>query len=170
MGNKYGNCGVGRDGSYKQCGEFDGYCGKLFCVKDPDKRVQVGVSYTIYTITYINGDEDDGIKCVSVNITLEGNKLDPGLVYDGTMCADNSVCIDNQCVKLSTSQANKCPEYEGKECSGNGLCNNNFKCHCDNNEYSDIEVCVGAPGSIGHQLKNLSLYWLTAVALLLVLL
>ena len=172
MGNKYGNCGVEKDGSFKPCGEVDGYCGKLFCVRDPDKRLEMGVSYSIYTITYINGDEDEGITCVSVNITLEGNKIDPGLVYDGTMCATDSVCVENSCVKLSTDGTNRCPEYEGKECSGNGICNNHFKCQCNDNSYTDPVLCIGAGqlGSMGSQLRNFSPYWLTTVALLLMVL
>ena len=167
MGNKYGNCGVEEDGSFKPCNEVDGYCGKLFCQRNPDKRPEMGVSYSIYTITYINGEEDKGITCVSVNITLENNKVDPGLVYDGTKCGDNSVCIENQCVDLSINSANTCPEYEGQECSGNGICNNYLRCKCNDKNYRDLELCAGEIGSMGSQLKNFSPYWLTSMALLL---
>ncbi|KAI6660056.1 hypothetical protein LOD99_14397 [Oopsacas minuta] len=176
VGNKYGNCGVNKDGSYKQCIPGNGYCGKLFCDKNPEVRPQQGSTYAIYTITYINGDTNTEITCVSVNISLEGDKRDPGLVYDGTICAENSICIDQECVGLSTIEPKRCPEVGGIECGGNGICDNKFKCQCNHNSYSEPVTCSGERESISgtmsseaNNLKYLSIYWLAVITLLVLL-
>ena len=168
IGSIYGNCGVDENGNYKQCNAGDEYCGKLFCENELEKTLAMTVSYySAYTVTYIADEEKDNIQCISVDISLNENEEDPGLVYDGTICGDNSICIENRCVNL-TVVTSTCPEVEGKECAGNGFCNNNLKCQCQYNNYSDPELCFGSLTSFADRLKIVPLYFVLLLLLLFI--
>ena len=174
VGNKYGNCGKDGNSGYKECKTEDRYCGKLFCDQSPQTEPRQDATYVVYTLTHENGDSALSFTCVSVNISFGGTKIDPGLVYDGTVCEEDSVCIGQQCVKFNTREDSKCPGVGGVECSGNGMCDNNKKCHCNYDFYSDKETCSGEGENVpeevdsgGYKLKDVSVYWLVAVSFLI---
>ncbi|KAG9461164.1 hypothetical protein GDO78_017866 [Eleutherodactylus coqui] len=69
-----------------------------------------------------------GIICWGVDFQLGSDVPDPAMVNEGTKCAEGKVCKDFRCVPVS-ELGYDC-DIQNK-CGGNGVCNNNKNCHCN---------------------------------------
>jgi len=126
LGNIYGNCGKKEDGTPIPCAIEDLLCGKIQCSgKDgielprwPLLGWKRGISQRFI----------GSISCKAVKMDFPKGLDDPTMTLDGTKCNDNSVCIGNKCVNLTTWSLNKpCDPFQ---CHNGGVCNNNGNCHC----------------------------------------
>ncbi|XP_069837905.1 disintegrin and metalloproteinase domain-containing protein 9-like [Dendropsophus ebraccatus] len=116
-GDQYGNCGV-VSGRPQACTIADSLCGKLQCTGSFQQQPNTAVISNNY----------DGQTCVSVDYNLGPDVPDPGLVHQGTSCADGKACMDYKCQNASALGFN-C-DIKGK-CNDHGVCNNNGNCHCN---------------------------------------
>ncbi|XP_044155791.1 disintegrin and metalloproteinase domain-containing protein 9-like isoform X2 [Bufo gargarizans] len=116
-GDQYGNCGL-ISGNPQPCTTADSLCGKLQCtgtyIKIPNSTI---VSH------YYNG-----VDCISIDFDLGSDVPDPGLVHQGSPCAEGKACVNYKCQNASALGFN-C-DIKGK-CHDHGVCNNNGNCHCD---------------------------------------
>lgn len=61
-----------------------------------------------------------------------GDNVEYGLVFDGTKCGENAICVNRTCQSVSLHRpVRACPTRNGKECSGSGLCSNANICYCN---------------------------------------
>lgn len=110
------NCGIeiGRFGNkrFKSCKRKDIYCGRLHCLHK--NKLEYGLdSAATQSLISRNGT----VICQTAVIDLGLNQPDPGLVDNGVKCGDNRMCLDQQCVEVSTSGFCK------YDCNNNGICN-----------------------------------------------
>ncbi|XP_030045060.1 disintegrin and metalloproteinase domain-containing protein 9-like, partial [Microcaecilia unicolor] len=115
-GDTVGNCGLS-GGKYRKCAVVDTLCGKLHCEN-------VKNSLNAIVTTFIS----NGMKCTSVDFNLGTDVPDPGLVQQGSPCAEGKACVDNRCVN-ATALGYSC--NVAQKCNNRGICNNNGNCHCD---------------------------------------
>ncbi|XP_035386430.1 disintegrin and metalloproteinase domain-containing protein 12 isoform X2 [Electrophorus electricus] len=120
QGNKYGNCGQMRDGSYIPCSSADVQCGKLQC--------QGGYTFlgSSAETTVVRLNHTD-FTCRGAYFDLGDDVSDPAMVAHGTACAPGKVCLDQRCQDASVFGTEECH----RKCSGHGVCNSNKNCHCD---------------------------------------
>ncbi|XP_023664165.2 disintegrin and metalloproteinase domain-containing protein 9-like isoform X1 [Paramormyrops kingsleyae] len=120
-GDRFGNCGYQGMG-YKKCEIRNAMCGKLQC-----ENVQ---SVTVFGIEpSIIQTPIAGTKCWGVDFLLGSDVPDPGMVNEGTRCGENKVCLNYQCVSVDELKYD-CDIQN--TCHGNGVCNSNKNCHCEN--------------------------------------
>ncbi|XP_054024406.1 disintegrin and metalloproteinase domain-containing protein 19 [Dryobates pubescens] len=127
-GDIYGNCGKDIYGSYKKCEMRDAKCGKIQCQSSASKPLQsnaVAIDTTIRT-------QRMQLRCRGTHVyrseSEEKEMLDPGLVLTGTKCGSHHVCFEGRCQNTSNIfDSESC----SKKCHGNGVCNNNKNCHCN---------------------------------------
>ncbi|KAL5471174.1 hypothetical protein EMCRGX_G029261 [Ephydatia muelleri] len=129
-GDYFGHCGVTAVG-YIPCNASNIGCGCLFCnatqsaITNGPSHVSIPVQWA-YTPTCIS------FTLTSVTKAANPNYTNPGFVADGTKCSAQSLCIQQQCVTVSSLSVTPCPAgTNGTECSGHGACNNLGTCSCD---------------------------------------
>lgn len=117
-GDQYGNCGI-VSGKPQACSTADSLCGKLQCTGTYTQQTNSTVILTNY----------NGAMCISVDYNLGPDVPDPGLVHQGTSCAEGKACANYKCQNAS-ALGFTC-DIKGK-CNDHGVCNNNGNCHCNN--------------------------------------
>ncbi|XP_029466621.1 disintegrin and metalloproteinase domain-containing protein 9-like [Rhinatrema bivittatum] len=78
-GDRTGNCGMS-GGNYKRCTVADSLCGKLNC-----QNVTKNLDATVSTFLI------EGTQCTSADFDLGTDVPDPGLVHQGSPCADGKI-------------------------------------------------------------------------------
>ncbi|XP_077114599.1 disintegrin and metalloproteinase domain-containing protein 9-like [Ranitomeya variabilis] len=117
IGDQYGNCGV-VSGIPQKCSTANSLCGKLQCTGTPQTILNSSI-----IITNLNGQD-----CISVDYNLGPDVPDPGLVHQGSPCAEGKACVNYACQNAS-ALGFTC-DIKGK-CNDHGVCNNNGNCHCN---------------------------------------
>lgn len=123
-----GDCGYNKvSKKYQPCKEpKDIICGRLHCTRNSD-RLYYGPEGAAIISKSIESRKGKKIFCHSAIIDLGLSERDPGLVPNGAKCGPDAMCVDQQCVPINTFLAtNPCPN----QCSNNGYCDNEGKCHC----------------------------------------
>ncbi|XP_015607656.1 disintegrin and metalloproteinase domain-containing protein 19 [Cephus cinctus] len=127
-----GHCGTDTSGHFIKCETENVKCGSLQCQMGSKEPVISGVNQVISkTVITAKGQE---YECKTTSGTVEGSEMPGmGLVRDGTSCGDNLICVNQTCTSLFPHvDQGKCPSnHNNNECSGNGVCTNANKCHCD---------------------------------------
>ncbi|XP_056426890.1 disintegrin and metalloproteinase domain-containing protein 9 isoform X2 [Hyla sarda] len=119
-GDRFGHCGHWGN-PYKSCESRNAQCGKLQC-ENVNVMPVFDIEPSIIKTTV------QGVTCWGVDFQLGTDVPDPAMVNEGTKCAEGKVCRDFQCVDAS---------YMGydcdvqNKCGGNGVCNSNKNCHCN---------------------------------------
>ncbi|XP_077118376.1 disintegrin and metalloproteinase domain-containing protein 9 [Ranitomeya variabilis] len=119
-GDRFGNCGY-QGTAYKACESRNAMCGKLQC-ENVNSMPIFGIAPSI-----IQTPVQD-IICWGVDFQLGSDVPDPAMVNEGTKCAEGKVCKGFQCVD-SAALGYDC-DVQNK-CGGNGVCNSNKNCHCN---------------------------------------
>ncbi|XP_051771375.1 disintegrin and metalloproteinase domain-containing protein 9 [Ctenopharyngodon idella] len=123
LGNEFGNCGYSGT-SPKPCEVRNAMCGKIQCVFDSNNP-PLGATVSVVKI------EGGTITCMNANFGLGPDVPDPAYVKTGSVCAPGKVCLDFTCLNSSVlDQSQKCDAQ--RNCSSNGVCNDQFHCHCNN--------------------------------------
>ncbi|KAK7122943.1 hypothetical protein R3I94_019909 [Phoxinus phoxinus] len=122
LGDMFGNCG--NSGSTPQrCDVPNAMCGKIQCVFD-SRNPPRGAMVRVVKI-------EDTISCMTADFGLGTDVPDPAYVKTGSVCAPGKVCLDFTCVNSSLlDQSQKCDAQ--RNCNSNGVCNDQFHCHCYN--------------------------------------
>ena len=142
-GDEYGNCGENA-GNFVPCLPENVACGKIHCTNVVFDDFQFSGTLTLTTSSFSTSSEV--ITCTSASIDIGNDVPDPGLVFDGTYCGIEKICISQACVDLSSIDITKCPFVNGTECSGNGVCTNLATCRC-NAGYSGSDCSTGSTGN-----------------------
>ncbi|RWR99648.1 disintegrin and metalloproteinase domain-containing protein 28-like isoform X2, partial [Dinothrombium tinctorium] len=126
-GNIIFNCGFNFvNTSYISCDVDDFLCGKLHCMNTSE--LEFGMESVSIISTAFLKLSNELISCKSVHIDLGIDLIDPGLVPDGAKCGIDKMCINKKCVTVeSILSLNACES----NCNGNGVCDNEGKCHCN---------------------------------------
>ncbi|XP_075714930.1 disintegrin and metalloproteinase domain-containing protein 9 [Rhinoderma darwinii] len=119
-GDRFGNCGY-QGNAYKSCELRNAQCGKLQCENANSMPIFGIEPSTIKTHV-------QGTICWGVDFQLGTDVPDPAMVNEGTKCAEGKVCKEFQCVNASVLGYD-C-DVQNK-CGGNGVCNSNKNCHCN---------------------------------------
>ncbi|XP_018422159.1 PREDICTED: disintegrin and metalloproteinase domain-containing protein 9 [Nanorana parkeri] len=119
-GDRFGNCGL-QGNVYRSCDARNAMCGKLQC-ENVDSMPIFGIEPSIIKSTI------QGTVCWGVDFQLGTDVPDPAMVNEGTKCAGGSICRNFQCVNASVLGYD-CNVQE--KCGGNGVCNSNKNCHCN---------------------------------------
>ncbi|XP_077062075.1 disintegrin and metalloproteinase domain-containing protein 9 [Siphateles boraxobius] len=122
-GSVFGNCG--NSGSKpKPCEVQNAMCGKIQCVFDSNNPPR-GATVSVEKI------EGGTITCMNADFDLGPDMTDPAYVKTGSVCAPGKVCLDFTCLNSSVlDQSQKCDAQ--RNCNSNGVCNDQFHCHCNN--------------------------------------
>uniref|UniRef100_A0A673M8K1 Disintegrin and metalloproteinase domain-containing protein 9-like n=1 Tax=Sinocyclocheilus rhinocerous TaxID=307959 RepID=A0A673M8K1_9TELE len=123
LGNAFGNCGYS--------GEFilpsfyrNAMCGKVQCVFDSN-HPPPGAMVSVLQI------EGDKITCMNADFNMGPDVPDPAYVKTGSVCAPGKACLNFTCLNSSVlDQSQKCDTQ--RNCNSNGVCNDKFRCHCNN--------------------------------------
>lgn len=123
-----GNCGG--DGTlYNKCATSDdSRCGLLHCDIADATIPQAQLPWTsisVYGNALILGTTTYPCTCGYAELETSGLQ-DPAYVPNGAACADNKMCLDKQCVTVSSVLGDVCPD-----CNQHGVCNSIGQCHCD---------------------------------------
>ncbi|CAK6439334.1 unnamed protein product, partial [Pipistrellus nathusii] len=124
IGDQYGNCGMVGAGNYKKCTSKNAVCGRVQCINVetlPDLPAQTSIVSTHL--------DKDNLMCWGVGYRLSLIPMgipDRGVVYDGTSCGKDRVCVNTTCFNVSILKFDCVPE----KCNHRGYCNNNRNCHC----------------------------------------
>ncbi|OCT90248.1 hypothetical protein XELAEV_18018860mg [Xenopus laevis] len=121
-GDRFGNCGF-QGNDYRKCDTRNARCGKLQC-ENVESMPVFGIRPS-YIQTPIHGTST---VCWGVDFQLGSDVPDPAMVNEGTKCDESKVCSKFQCVDASVLQYD-CDVQ--KKCGGNGVCNSNKNCHCN---------------------------------------
>ncbi|XP_042192730.1 disintegrin and metalloproteinase domain-containing protein 12 isoform X3 [Callorhinchus milii] len=124
-GDPYGNCGKDSSGSFAKCETRDAKCGKIQCQGGASRPV-IGTN-AVSIETNIPLQEGGRILCRGTHVYLGDDMPDPGLVLTGTKCGEGKICLNRQCQNISVFGVREC----ASKCHGQGVCNNNENCHCD---------------------------------------
>ncbi|XP_075063101.1 disintegrin and metalloproteinase domain-containing protein 9 isoform X2 [Mixophyes fleayi] len=136
-GDRFGNCGF-QGNTYKSCDAKNALCGKLQC-ENVESTPVFGIEPSIIKTTI------QGTVCWGVDFQLGSDVPDPAMVNEGTMCETGKVCRNYQCVNASVLGYD-CDVQT--KCGGNGVCNSNKNCHCNEGwAFPDCKV-KGHGGSI----------------------
>ena len=117
-----GNCGSSFD-KFEPCSNEDALCGLINCQYGSDKPLIAVESFFKSTTT----SKDKQLEC---KVITNASKSDLMYVNDGTACNTNKICVNRKCI---SAPQQKCPisEINKKLCSGNGKCNSELKCVCN---------------------------------------
>ncbi|KAI6650211.1 hypothetical protein LOD99_6128 [Oopsacas minuta] len=128
-GNEDGNCGMNAGGVFVPCTAGNVQCGKIHCSNIGFDDFQL--SGDISLISFMFSSQSESYTCSSATIDVGNDVPDPGLVFDGTYCGNEQICISQACVDISTLPITMCTLFNGTECAGNGVCTNLGTCRCD---------------------------------------
>ncbi|XP_072341952.1 disintegrin and metalloproteinase domain-containing protein 9-like isoform X1 [Scyliorhinus torazame] len=120
-GDRFGNCGSSGAG-YKKCEIRNSMCGKLQC-ENVNSAPVFGIQPSIIQTPI------GGTICWGVDFRLGSDVPDPGMVNSGTQCEAGKICMDFKCVDASILKYDCDVQMK---CNGNGVCNSNKNCHCNN--------------------------------------
>uniref|UniRef100_G1QC05 ADAM metallopeptidase domain 30 n=2 Tax=Myotis lucifugus TaxID=59463 RepID=G1QC05_MYOLU len=124
IGDQYGNCGMIGAGNYKKCTKRNTVCGRVQCINVetlPDMP-----EHTSIVSTHL---EDENLICWGLGYRLSLVPMgipDRGVVYDGTSCGTDRICVNTTCYNISILRF----DCEPEKCNHRGYCNNNKNCHC----------------------------------------
>lgn len=124
IGDQYGNCGIIGVGNYKKCTHRNAVCGRVQCI-NVDTLPDMPDHSSIIS-TYL---QDENLNCWGLGYRLSLIPMgipDLGVVYDGTSCGKDRICVNTTCFNISILQFDCVPE----KCNKRGYCNNNRNCHC----------------------------------------
>uniref|UniRef100_UPI00358E052D disintegrin and metalloproteinase domain-containing protein 12-like isoform X2 n=1 Tax=Myxine glutinosa TaxID=7769 RepID=UPI00358E052D len=124
-GDKYGNCGKDSVGRHMKCKPSDVKCGKIQC-QGGAKQPIIGSNAVNIDTNILQGDGRT-VLCRGTHVYFGEDLADPGLVLTGTKCHHSKICYNRQCVNVSVLGTVNCDA----KCNGNGVCNSNHNCHCD---------------------------------------
>ncbi|XP_043109003.1 disintegrin and metalloproteinase domain-containing protein 9 [Puntigrus tetrazona] len=168
LGNTFGNCGY--SGSFpKPCEVQNAMCGKVQCVFNSN-RPPAGATVSVVNI------EGNTITCMNADFSMGPDVPDPAYVKTGSACAPGKACLDFTCLNSSVlDQSQKCDSR--RNCSSNGVCNDQFQCHCNNGWAPPNCDRAGRGGSVNsgpaqidYSLRNgLLIFFLLVVPVLVVL-
>ncbi|KAM8972436.1 disintegrin and metalloproteinase domain-containing protein 9 [Pelodytes ibericus] len=119
-GDRFGNCGF-QGNDYKKCDTRNARCGKLQC-ENVESMPIFGIEPSIIKTPI------QGTVCWGVDFQLGSDVPDPAMVNEGTKCDEGKVCNNYQCVDASVLKYD-CDVKT--KCFGNGVCNSNKNCHCN---------------------------------------
>ncbi|KAI2658672.1 Disintegrin and metalloproteinase domain-containing protein 9 [Labeo rohita] len=165
IGNAYGNCGYSGS-SPKPCEVKNAMCGKVQCVFNSNSPPP-GASVSVQQI------EGGTITCMNADFNMGPDVPDPAYVKKGSVCAPGKVCLDFTCLNASVlDQSEKCDAQ--KDCNSNGVCNDQFHCHCNDGwgpPHCDKSGRGGSidsgPAQIDYSLRNgLLIFFLLVVPIL----
>uniref|UniRef100_A0A0K8T3Q2 Disintegrin and metalloproteinase domain-containing protein 11 n=1 Tax=Lygus hesperus TaxID=30085 RepID=A0A0K8T3Q2_LYGHE len=126
-----GHCGTDSEKNFIKCDNENARCGSLQC-QHGSSTPQIAIDQHQYstTIISIKGQE---YECKTTSPTEKGHVQFSGLVWDGTPCGTNLICVNQTCTSLYPHVGTgKCPSNDNNvECSGNGVCSNINKCYCE---------------------------------------
>ncbi|XP_073684708.1 disintegrin and metalloproteinase domain-containing protein 9 [Garra rufa] len=167
LGTEFGNCGL--SGSKpKPCDVKNAMCGKVLCEFDSN-HPPLGASVSVIKI------EEEKITCRSADFGMGPDVTDPAYVKTGSVCAPGKLCLDFTCLNSSVlDQSNRCDAK--RDCNSNGVCNDQFHCHCNNGwgpPYCDKSGRGGSidsgPAQIDYSLRDgLLIFFLLVVPILVV--
>ncbi|XP_043258966.1 disintegrin and metalloproteinase domain-containing protein unc-71 [Colletes gigas] len=129
-GSLSGHCGTDTSDHYVKCDPINVRCGSLQCQRGSKQPVISGMDHS-RTIVSMKGQE---YECKSTTGRVEGSEIPKmGLVYDGTSCGDNLICVNQTCMNIfPLLDTEMCPSNrDNNECSGKGVCTNMNNCYCD---------------------------------------
>ena len=129
MGDETGNCGKDTNGNLVACTAENVKCGKVQCTNVDFEDFQLSGSVSLNSFTFTSNLVS--YMCTSASIDAGNDIPDPGLIFDGTYCGIEQICISQQCVNISTLGITLCPKVNGTECAGNGVCTNQATCRCN---------------------------------------
>ncbi|XP_064599633.1 disintegrin and metalloproteinase domain-containing protein 12-like [Liolophura sinensis] len=130
-GKNIGNCGYDWETStYVRCRQKDVMCGMLHCVHLNEKLMFWKDVYALsFSATFL--EMSDGRKkyvCRGAVLDVGMDLPDPGMVPNGAKCAENKMCVNQTCIKVSSLPGKgQC----FRKCNGHGTCNSKGNCHCD---------------------------------------
>ncbi|TNN03450.1 hypothetical protein fugu_000479 [Takifugu bimaculatus] len=167
-GNIFGNCGINSGGQPIKCSVENAMCGKVQCTNVDLSTIPPGAQVSIQIV--------EGFTCVNADFNLGTDVLDPAYVNPGSPCDKGKTCIDFQCVNASALLPNLDCDAQ-TTCHGNGVCNNNGHCHCDNgwgppncNQPGRGGSIDSGPAQIDYSLRNgLLIFFLLVVPLVVLL-
>ncbi|XP_053574054.1 disintegrin and metalloproteinase domain-containing protein 9 [Bombina bombina] len=136
-GDRFGNCGL-QGNDYRKCETRNARCGKLQC-ENADTMPVFGIEPSIIKTSI------QGTICWGVDFQLGSDVPDPAMVNEGTKCDEGKVCSGYQCVNASVLKYD-CDVQ--KKCGGNGVCNSNKNCHCNDGWAFPMCQTKGYGGSI----------------------
>ena len=136
-GDGSGNCGKDTSGNLIPCAAENVKCGNIQCTNVEFDDFQLSGSVSLSSYTFTSGSFS--YMCTSASIDAGNDIPDPGLVFDGTYCGTESICVSQVCVDLSNIPITLCPAFNGTECGGNGVCTNVATCRC--NDGYDGSAC-----------------------------
>ncbi|KAK1895644.1 Disintegrin and metalloproteinase domain containing protein 12, partial [Dissostichus eleginoides] len=113
QGNKYGNCGKMKNGSYIPCGDADVQCGRIQC-EGGRQRPLLGSNTEILTTTVRFNHSD--LVCRGTFFHLGDDVSDPATVSQGTACSQNKACLNQKCQDVSVFGVEECRA----KCNGHG--------------------------------------------------
>uniref|UniRef100_A0A673LY82 Disintegrin and metalloproteinase domain-containing protein 9-like n=1 Tax=Sinocyclocheilus rhinocerous TaxID=307959 RepID=A0A673LY82_9TELE len=123
LGNAFGNCGYSGS-TPKPCEVQNAMCGKVQCVFDSN-HPPPGAMVSVLQI------EGDKITCMNADFNMGPDVPDPAYVKTGSVCAPGKACLNFTCLNSSVlDQSQKCDTQ--RNCNSNGVCNDKFRCHCNN--------------------------------------
>uniref|UniRef100_A0A8C5R255 ADAM metallopeptidase domain 9 n=1 Tax=Leptobrachium leishanense TaxID=445787 RepID=A0A8C5R255_9ANUR len=119
-GDRFGNCGP-RGTDYQKCDTRNAVCGKLQC-ENVESMPIFGIQPSIIKTSI------QGTVCWGVDFQLGSDVPDPAMVNEGSKCDEGKICRNYECVDASV--LNYDCDVQTK-CGGNGVCNSNKNCHCN---------------------------------------
>lgn len=135
----YGNCGFDRlRNEYIKCDNTDLMCGMLHCHHSNGKLEYPMGTVDVLGTSFVNyGGKSSSCKTAIIDLGLES--IDPGLTPNGAKCGEQKMCVNQQCMDIEYLNdwgvGMQCKE----DCNGNGVCNSQGHCHC--NDGFGGEVC-----------------------------
>uniref|UniRef100_A0A8D0Z5L7 ADAM metallopeptidase domain 32 n=1 Tax=Sus scrofa TaxID=9823 RepID=A0A8D0Z5L7_PIG len=114
---RFGNCGKER-GRFKYCAWRDLICGRLICTYPSQTPFLQENASVIYAFVR-------NVVCITIHYT---RKVDPMIVKNGSVCDDERICVNRECVesRTYTERSHTC----SLKCSGHGVCTSQLTCHC----------------------------------------
>ncbi|XP_067285607.1 disintegrin and metalloproteinase domain-containing protein 9 [Pseudorasbora parva] len=167
LGNAFGNCGYSGS-TPKPCEVKDAMCGKIQCVFDSNNPPG-GATVSVVKI------EGGTITCMNADFGMGPDVPDPAYVKTSSVCTPGKVCMDFKCLNSSVlDQSQKCDAQ--RNCTSNGVCNDQFHCHCNDGwapPYCDKSGRGGSidsgPAQIDYSLRDgLLIFFLLVVPILVV--
>ncbi|KAJ8026103.1 Disintegrin and metalloproteinase domain-containing protein 12 [Holothuria leucospilota] len=127
QGNGFGNCGHDENGRPVSCKKADKMCGKLLCEGGAGFPILSSLASASQGFIW----DENGAKrvCKAASLDQGEDIPDPGYVADGSPCAANMFCYEHECINHTRAGIVSCPE----NCNGNGICNSENHCHCNDN-------------------------------------
>ncbi|XP_069502851.1 disintegrin and metalloproteinase domain-containing protein 9-like [Ambystoma mexicanum] len=120
-GRRFGNCGFKSEMTLQKCDAANVMCGRLQC--ENVTRLHIFPKNSVVHQIPVGHR-----WCWTLSNDYDYNITDIGAVEDGAKCDVGKVCINRTC--LPVLAMNFGCDIE-KNCSGNGVCNSNNNCHCN---------------------------------------